>query len=214
MTFPNWVLVTDNRIPELGTNEVLRANFWFYKLDESGLGDESIHDHPRAFQSYIVSGGYEHVIYSTVNDPKKIFSVNLLDFFQQNIFPNFGINYNFNSANITKTFQFAMDKSINTISYQGTTLLEASHVESTKKGDIIEIDTQLIHRVTKYHLFAEEKTLSLNIVRDKGKMITNVFLPEMKIASVKTEREAVSPEEAIVATDELIALFSKHSQLG
>lgn len=226
MTFPDSVLAPDDRIHQLENGDVLRANFWFYKSSESGLGDESIHDHPREFQSYIVSGGYEHIIYRVVNERKKIFIINLYDFIAKNteILPplqaftlnlsalhslNLNINYPTPYPELTRNFKFTLDKSLNNISYKGVTILEPERTESTKKGDIIEIDTNLIHRVTRYHMFANEKTLSLNIVRDKGKKTTNIYLPEMKVTAVKTSRDEVNAEEAKQATEELIEIFAK-----
>lgn len=209
MTFPDSVFVPDERVPELGPDEKLRANFWFYKTGDIGLGDESIHDHPRAFQSYIVSGGYEHIIYSTVQDKNTMYMVNLCDYLQKNILQLMGIDYSIMPSGLSRNFQFALNKEDSSITYQGVTVLEQSRVERTKRGQIIEIDPLVIHRVSEYHLDPNEKTLSLNIVRNRGKGVTNIFLPEMKAAAVKTEREYVDPEEALQATDELISLFAK-----
>lgn len=213
LNFPNWVLVSDNQIEPLDKNDVLRANYWFYKSLECGMGDESIHDHPRKFQSYIVNGGYEHEVYHLINDNSEKIKINLVNFLKLEILPHFGINIPIDLTFGNKNFKFAIDKFNKNITYEGTVILKQSFVESPKKGDIVEIDTNLIHRVSKYHTVSEEKTLSLNIVRNNGKFKTNIFLPEMKTASVKIERDKVSAEEAILATDELIELFSR-SKMG
>ena len=115
----------------------------------------------------------------------------------------------FGNAQDIQAFQFSIDKNSKNISYQGTVVLKKTGVEETKVGDIISVDTNLIHRVSKYHTVPGEKTLSLNIVRNIGKFTTNIYLPEKKVASVKIEREKLTDEDNAMACDEIIRLFNR-----
>lgn len=213
--FPNDVFQPDGRVMPLAEGERLRANFWFHTGEDISMGDESIHDHPSAFQSYIVSGGYEHELYR----------VSLAD---QVVFPSKGISLRLNPEEVwamyqkfiayikeykfePQKFQFTIDKATKEITYKGMVNLRLSGVETTKAGDIIEIDSHMIHRVSKFHAVPGEKTLSLNIVRNEGKGKTNIFLPERKESAVKVEREEVSAEETALAVEEMTSLFSKAS---
>lgn len=213
MKFPEGILQPDINISPLKPGDVLRANYWYYNsTSDCGVGDESIHDHPQQFQSYIVHGGYEHELYSLIgienktrifNFPYRLSSGNLADLYQffctkKSCAEIYGSN----------AFKFTIDKLNKNISYQGKVILKKTGSETTKKGDIVTIDTHMIHRVSKYHAVPNQKTLSLNIVRNQGKFVTNIYLPEKKLAAVKTERESVPPEEAILACDEMITLFS------
>ncbi|RUR16020.1 hypothetical protein ELY21_13725 [Legionella sp. km535] len=186
-------------------------NYWYYDSQHNcGLGDESIHDHPRTFQSYIVAGGYEHEIYQSATSLSEKIKYNICELMGLQYLTN---RYNGITAGMsvdfsTRNFQFAIDKTSKEISFVGSVLLKKTSVETTKQGDIVNIDTNLIHRVSKYHTVESQKTLSLNVVRNSGKFTTNIFLPDKKRASVKTERENVSSEEALQATEELLQLFS------
>lgn len=203
-TFPNEVLTPDINIAPLADDEVLRANFWYYdNASNCSMGDESIHDHPRNFQSYIVKGGYEHELYQ-LQPSQSDFSFSLKSDPLRKLYNAF-----FGNSQDINAFQFSIDKYSKNISYQGTVLLKKTGVEQTKAGDIVSVDTNLIHRVSKYHTVPGEKTLSLNIVRNNGKFTTNIYLPEKKVASVKIEREKLTAEESELACDEMIRSFKR-----
>ena len=214
MQFPKWVLEPDKTIAPLESGDILRANYWYYtSTSDCGVGDESIHDHPRQFQSYIVHGGYEHELYELIdsantngkfNLPYLLSSEHLSDLYQL-----FCAKKSLPDMYGSNVFKFSIDKKNKSISYQGKFILKKTGIETTKQGDIVSIDTDMIHRVSKYHTVPNQKTLSLNIVRNKGKFVTNIYLPEKKIAAVKTERDSVTQEVAISACNEMITLFSK-----
>lgn len=174
-----------------------------------GMGDESIHDHPNPFQSYIVAGGYEHELYKVVEDRPAKFPL----FDRVSLTPEqlWTVYQSYMSAVVASNkFKFSISKDSKSVSYEGIVRLLMTGTERTKAGDIVNIDSAMVHRVSKYHTVPGEKTLSLNIVRAAGgKGVTNIYLPEQKGAAVKTEREDVSREEAATATDEMISIISR-----
>ena len=213
-TLPDSVLVPGETVNPLNPGEKLRLNFWYHKQSSCGMGDESIHDHPYSFQSYIISGGYEHELYKIVPAAHKKLDSQL--FFQLDKKQLWALYEAYVLKSTTpsetenmKSFKFAIDKLTKSVTYQGVVFLRLSGVETMKQGNIVNVYSGLIHRVSKYHAIPGEKTLSINIVRNLGKGVTNIFLPEQKGASVKTSREAVSPEESALATEELIELFQR-----
>ena len=212
-TFPDWVLVPDAKIAPLAKGERLRANFWYYVDSDCSMGDESIHDHPSAFQSYIVNGGYEHELYKVncngQEDLKFSPSLNLTKQQLWNLYQKFALSYVVPSEQSERKFKFSIDKETKKVTYEGVVLLKLTGVEATKRGDVVNIDSRMIHRVSKFHAVPGEKTLSINIVRNEGKYITNIYLPEKKGAAVKTEREKVSDEESSLAAEEMTGLFAK-----
>lgn len=212
-TLPDEVLQPDAAVAPLAAGERLRINFWYD--DKCGMGDESIHDHPNAFQSFIVNGGYEHELYrvTSAKDPKKFLpsmtlqSEELWELYQRFIKNNMeGIA---DKDAMSQKFKFSIDKATKTVSYEGPVGLRLTGVETTKAGDTVHIDSQMIHRVSKFQAVPGEKTLSLNVVRESGKGKTNIYLPERKDASVKIEREKVSKQDAALAAKEMTALFAR-----
>jgi len=215
-TFPDHLFHPDHRVGALKQNERLRANYWFD--DKSGMGDESIHDHPNPFQSYIVSGGYEHEIYRiSFNESTKDFRLSMsldreqLWLLYQKFVENAKVAAD-DPTTPTRKFKFSIDKVSKSVTYEGTVMLRLSGVEGTKQGDIVDIDSHMIHRVSMFQRIPGIKTLSLNIVRSEGKGKTNIYLPEKKTASVKVSRDIVSAEDSRLATKEMITLFAKASR--
>lgn len=207
--FPTGVFVPDQQVGALGAGEALRANFWYHDSHEagSGLGDESVHDHPNPFQSYIVAGGYEHEIYRINRNQSPIIakiwntcvsSSQLWELYQLHsiMFQGYSSHH-----------QFAIDKSTKAVSYVGEVVMHKTGVEKTNPGDVVSIDDQMIHRVSNFRAHPGTRTLSLNIVRSTGKGVTNIFLPEENVTSVKTSREYVEGEEREDVLDEMSRLL-------
>lgn len=139
-------------LPENLGIEKLRLHYW--PIDNSIIiKEESIHDHPKYFESLIINGGYKHSIYSmhtkpTVNGAKK--------------FNLFRINKGENSS---KSFEKL-----------GTTFISKDKDESVKERKVVVMPTDVIHRV----LFSVPGSLSINVVyKDKyNKNYYNVMLTE------------------------------------
>ena len=133
------------------------------------MGDESIHDHSSAFQSYIVSGGYENELYRVTCKGQEDFKFQLdLKLTKEqlwNLYEKYVASTTLLGAGSTRKFKFSIDKATKNITYQGAVMLRMTGTETTKRGDIVNIDSMMIHRVSKYHMIPDEKTLSMNIVR-------------------------------------------------
>lgn len=103
--------------------EKLRLHYW--PVDDSNtIKKESIHNHPKYFESFIINGGYKHSIYSMHTEP---------------------------SAAKTKKFNlFRINKQeANTKNFDnlGTTFISKDKNEIVKEGKIIVMPTDVIHRV-------------------------------------------------------------------
>ncbi len=179
---PDDVLVPDETVAPLAEGERLRANFWYHDSSEHHKGDESIHDHPSPFTSFIVQGGYEHALYRLLFNGRSIVAHD---------------DWSKAACNAVSTFQFAIDKNdFGRVTYKGEVALEMTGLQQVQAGDTVVIDDEMVHRVTRFRLFPSVPTLSFNIVRKGGDGITNIFLPEHKEASVETVRHVYTPEES------------------
>ncbi|MDF1795794.1 MAG: hypothetical protein P1U63_04570 [Coxiellaceae bacterium] len=179
---PDDALVPDSTVAPLAEGERLRANFWYLDSSEHHKGDESIHDHPSPFTSFIVQGGYEHALYRVLFNGRDVITHD-------------------NWCNAAKasvsTFKFAIDKNeFGRVTYKGEVVLEKTGLQQVKGGDTVVIDDKMIHRVTRFRLFPSVPTLSFNIVRNGGDGVTNIFLPEHKEASVETVRHVYTATES------------------
>lgn len=214
MRFPNSILASDAQVARPGKAERIRANFW-YADKPYYLGDESIHDHPNAFESYIVSGGYEHEIYSLSNKLQQNIAISFQNKTPlnpeqlQELFDKISLYNSYLDPNESEKHKFTIDKVKKVIRYQGMVVLRFEGVEKTKAGDIIKISPHMIHRVSLFCAVPNEKTLSLNIVRNHGKGKTNIFLSQNREAAVKTERDTLSPEESTKVTQEMMAILHR-----
>lgn len=205
-TLPDWVLAGDATVAPLASGERLRANFWHLNEGAYGMGDDSIHDHPAGFQSFIVNGGYKHEIYSVHHRIKEITGASTEE--EVKAFSS-ELMADTRTPDVSRKFKFSIDKATKSVTYCGELALKYEGEEETKRGQVVDIDPHLIHRVSVFQAVPGEKTLSMNIVRNGGKGATNIFLPHMGGASVKTERAKLSPEESKAAAKDLAQLFSR-----
>lgn len=206
-TLPDSVLVPDEHTAPLAPGEKLRINYWWKASPAHGMGDESIHDHPSSFQSYVVAGGYEHKIYKQTDAFDELSfkpGVQLGDAEVLAVYKAYE-----QAEKEARKHKFTIHKKDKSVTYQGTVHLEEVATETTKKGDRVDIDPKMIHRVSKYHAVPGEKTLTMNIVRRETKGETNIYLPDKKGTSVKTKRDVLSEEESAKVAKELKELVSE-----
>lgn len=208
--FPAGIFVPDEKVKALDSGEALRANFWYHESG-IGLGDESIHDHPNPFQSYIVNGGYDHAIYE-LTDSSPITEIMSKDNLSiKEVWELYKEHILFTQSQ-SEAFQFAIDKASKSVKYVGHVPIRKIAVQRTFPGQVVEIDDQMIHQVCNFRAIPGQKTLSLNIVRNTGKGVTNIFLPENKNASVKTEREQLRDPERGYIVDEMATLLEESAR--
>ena len=132
--------------------EKLRIHYW--PLDKSNyIRDESIHDHPKYFESLIINGGYKHSIYSMNTLPVVVGAKKL------------------NLVKINKN-----EGETKTSDNLGKIYVSKAKDEVVKEGKVVVMPTDVIHRV----LFSVPGSLSINVVyKDKhNKDYYNVMLSE------------------------------------
>ncbi|OJX10134.1 MAG: hypothetical protein BGO77_03200 [Caedibacter sp. 37-49] len=163
--------------------EKLRLHYW--PIDSSTqILEESIHDHPKLFESYIVNGGYRHVLYNKSDT----LAASALDNSKYTIFK---VN------KLQKGFDVV-----------GQTYLHETQIEKAREKAIVVMPTDVIHRVLTY----VPGTLSMNIVYEDrtNKDYYNVFISENgSEKDVKTERASlVGTEKASIIKEVLARLFN------
>ena len=130
----------------------LRLHYW--PIDKSNyIRDESIHNHPKYFESFIINGGYKHSIYK-MNQLPIIVGARKLNLVRIN-----------KHENGTKTNNKL-----------GNVYVNKEKDEIVKEGDITVMPTDVIHRV----LFSVPGSLSMNVVyKDKhNKDYYNIMLTD------------------------------------
>lgn len=170
--------------------EKLRINYW--PIDDSNkILAESIHDHPKYFESYILYGGYVHSIYKMHNKSNNIDSEKL------NL-------YRINKlADGTKSSD-----------HLGESYVSKTMDERVKEGKLVIMPTNVVHRV----LYSVPGSLSMNIVyKDKtNKDYFYTFISQGEGESnVKLTREKMSGEKRDVLLNQIEKrLFNSLFQKG
>ena len=140
--------------------ETLRIHYWPEKNLEVV---EAMHNHPRHFQSMILTGGYTHILYKKdkVSD-----------------------HSNFRVHRIVKCSNSIMQRNIFCL---GTVPLALLNSETTKRNSIIVFPKHLIHQVTGY----QKGTLTVNAVFKNKSNPTyfDVFMRENKYTDPQVERD-------------------------
>lgn len=114
--------------------EKLRLHYW--PLDDSNtIQKETIHDHPKYFESFILSGGYIHSIYSMYK-------------------------YNINKAEKCQLFKINKENDLKTAVPVGAMFISKDKDETVKEGNIVVMTPDIIHRV----LYSVPGSLTLNVV--------------------------------------------------
>jgi hypothetical protein len=162
--------------------EKIRLNYW---APDSGIEiqPESIHNHPRYFESFIINGGYNHALYEftseTDNQPYSQFRI-----FRKN-------------NGQEKNFMFI-----------GPSQLKFIKQEFFANGAQIPFKKSMIHRV----LSTYPATLTLNVVLkgDAAENSYDVFIsPDGSFNDVKIERKILLNEESKQFTHEIIEHLKK-----
>jgi len=153
----------------------LRINYWPNKKKKC-LDPETIHNHPRYFESMLIHGGYRHSVFTESTDKKDTY-YNKYTIFKQ---PNF-----------KKKFVFL-----------GKQRLKNHGKEAKKQGDIVRFPVDVIHRVEE----SDPLTMSLNAVEiTNDAQCYNVYSSLYgKDNNVKTVRYFLNDHDALaVAKDAL-----------
>lgn len=128
----------------------VRLNYW--SGEQGLLFKENIHNHPNYFESKIISGGYEHEMFTPTNSKDQ------------------GSTYI--DCKLGKD-----NKGINKILTQREIYLTSSKIEKVQAGQILALDTSVIHKIIKF----TPNSLSINVVFNNNKIknqIYNVFFTQ------------------------------------
>lgn len=159
--------------------EKLRLHYW--PIDSSTqILEESIHDHPKLFESYIVNGGYQHALY----------------------------NKSDTSVNVSKYAIFKVNKLQKGFNIAGKTYLHEVHIEKAKEKAIVVMPTDVIHRVFTY--VPGTLSMNIVYEDSTNKDYYNVFISENGSEDdVKTERVSLAgTEKASIIKEVLARLFN------
>lgn len=164
----------------------IRLNYW---SPETGVDiqPESIHNHPKYFESMIMSGGYDHATYE-ISDDNKHTSYDL---------------YRILKEGDNKSFSFI-----------GQAFLRHLKDESFNKGNVVLFNRDLIHRVLK--TIPKTLTLNaiFNDRTPENKSYYNVFLTQNgQLDDVKTSREIILNNKARPFIQEMINNISDFTKI-
>jgi len=162
-----------------GLIEKLRLNYWS-SMERQDVDPETIHNHPRYFESLIINGGYTHELFKDGTP-------------QDTIYDKYRI---FKQEGIKKKFLFMSQAA-----------LKFEKSETTKKGDIVRIPTPVIHRVLQTQPGTLSLNVVFKDVLDTH---YDLYVSEKgSVDSVKTQRSFLSDQESSEATSEAIKLLDK-----
>jgi hypothetical protein len=156
--------------------EKIRLNYWPANIVDK-ISPETVHSHPRYFESVVIKGGYEHQLYNrcVINE---------------------GFSYDhyriFKDIQNKKKFMFI-----------GKAWLGYADIGITQRGDILSFPISMIHRV----LSTQPSTLSLNVVFKDCNIepYYDVYVsPDGSIGDVKLTRKALLMDETELLTTEII----------
>jgi hypothetical protein len=163
----------------------IRLNYWSPENDID-IEPESIHNHPRYFESFIVHGGYTHAKYKFSQDKK--------------------------NENRYKQYRLYKGKQDKYFEFKGVVQLKHLENESVKSGMVNAFPLSLIHRV----LSTEVSTLSLNVLYDSNKneneeKFYDVFISSEAHSSehIKTKREFLTQQDTTKCVKKIIQLLEQ-----
>lgn len=156
--------------------EKIRLNFWHEKFN---IDPETVHNHPRYFESFIVKGGYQHDLYEK-------------DGLTAEEYDNYRI--------------FKDKKNNKNMMYIGPTHLENIASETTKTGDIVTFPDTMIHRVIKTD--PKSLSLNVVFKDAQEEPFYDVFLAKgATMKKVKIQRPVIVGEEAHQITADAIKIL-------
>lgn len=158
---------TEEFARKLGITKI-RLNYW---PEDSSISvkEESIHNHPNYFESYIIDGGYKHTIYILNDNIDKSAKSNIL-----------------NSYKIKK-----VKHNLKNFVYKGRAVISKAIDEKVKRGGIVIMPTNIIHRI----LYAVPGSITLNVLFNDAKDNNsyNVYLTNnANEKDIVTERNQIS----------------------
>lgn len=158
--------LTENFRKENPEIEKIRMNYWVSD-NETNILEESIHNHPNEFDSFIVSGGYTHELFSVCSRREK-------------------------DAQEYQMYMLIKEGGKKSTTLLGNGFLKSLGEKNVLKGDIVSVDKEVVHRVIRTY----NETLSINLVyRNQGVDFDKyqVFLTKTgKFEDVKTDREVIN----------------------
>lgn len=174
-----------------------RMNYWPSAEGPQIINkDETTHDHPNPFKTYVMSGGYTHSLYSLPEDEERVRVKcppgSLIDDPDQEEFYH---------------YQLSANKS-DLVRHSPVKLKKICEVE-VGAGTMDLYDDQLIHRVT----HQQPGTLSMNCVSLQGKGRTNFYFTEDKSENFKKNLTKLNPEKGMEMVDN-IKVILQHGLFG
>jgi hypothetical protein len=177
------VTISTTEFKKWGIDKI-RLNFW---CPENGIDiqSESLHNHPRYFESFLVHGGYTHAIYKVSQVEQ-----NLTDEYEQ--------------------YRLYKEKQNKFFKHKGIIRLQHVKNESIENGITTVFPTSLIHQI----LTTKGETLSLNVLysfdkNENANDFYDVFVsPGIESSKyIKTKRVFLTQKEASKAINKIIQLL-------
>lgn len=171
----------------------LRSNFWYRSNNEGiiDLADKAAHDHPNGFMTYVLNNGYTHQVYDVVSENRSAASCE-----------------ESSNKNIEKgfcTLHRLFHKQNKSTDLLGTANLLKTSEEQIKPKDVVVFDDKSIHQILRFYA----NTLTLNVVRNDGDQVTNIYIPPSKLRDITETRPVLNQKESIEVTDSAIKLYKK-----
>ena len=164
----------------------MRLNFWPNNEPEE-INEDTLHTHPRYFESYLVHGQYNHRVYAEDKN---------------------NISYPYNKFQMVRL----PEKEVKAV-LETTTGLERIHEKTIRQGDIVALPKCMIHKL----LLTYPKTLSLNIVfknqDETGKDDKTTFHVYRSLFGGKTvdiKRKLISKEDSTDISKQTAKLIGKN----
>ncbi len=186
LDLPNHLLSEPERIKY--NIAKMRLNFWASDEPEE-INEDTLHTHPRYFESYLVHGQYNHRIYAE---------------------DRHNISYSYNKFQMIRQ----PEKEVKPV-LEAITGLERIQEKTIRKGDISGFPQCLIHKL----LLTHPKTLSLNVVFNnpdenskEDKTTFHVYRSLFGGKNVDIKRKVIAKEESVDMSKQAVKLIEKSMQ--
>lgn len=173
---------------EVNSLSKLRMNYWYkpdVKQDLQHFGDESAHDHPNGFTTYMLKGGYSHELFERCK----------------------GMNLKQHGVKSESRKHFQYNKKTKALSQFGLVTLRKEKEQNVRPGMRVSFDDKAIHRIKSF----QPNTMTLNAVRNDGKQKTNIYVVPDANRKVKTnaQRRRLIGSEAEAVTRSAINILEE-----